>query len=176
MARTVKKPAPVAAEPTSSAAADLSALQPDITHTIGGRKVTIREYTFFEGLEVADKAAGFIADMAAQCADGSMTYARVRRLFGKHQAAVVEVAAQAADVEPEWLKALSATDAELFMSTWFAVNSGFFMHELVVELQVQRHSPAATSIGLASSPASPPPGSATSTAAADSPSDSSPGS
>ncbi len=171
MARKVIKPAPVAAEP-SSAAADLSALQPDITHTIAGRKVTIREYGFFEGLQVADTAAAFIADMHQQCADGTLTYSRIRRLFGKHQAAVVEIAALSGGVEAEWLLSLSPSDAELFLSTWFAVNSGFFMHELVVEMQVQHHRPAATSTGLASSPGSQAPGSATSTGSAVSPSDS----
>lgn len=169
MARQVKKPAPTAAE-SSSAAVDLSALQPDITHTIAGRKVTIREYGFFEGLQVASTAAAFIADMHQQCADGTLTYSGIRRLFGAHQAAVIEIAAQSGGVEPGWLLALKPGDAELYMSTWFAVNSGFFMHELVVEMQVQRHSPAPTSTGLASSPGSQAPGSATSTASAASPS------
>ncbi|GAB3755186.1 DUF6631 family protein [Lysobacter olei] len=168
MARKAPKAAPDAVEP-SSAASDLSALQPDVAITIAGRKLTIREYAFFEGLEVADRAAAFITDMHAQCADGSLTYARVRRLFGKHQTAVVAIAAQAADVELEWLQGLSPSDAELFMSTWFAVNSGFFVHELVVEMQVQRRSAQPSSTGLASSPASPPPGSATSTDSPDSP-------
>jgi len=165
MARKLEKPAPATAEPVS-AEAGLSALQPDTTLTVAGRKITVREYGFFEGLEVADRAAPFIADMHVQCADGTLTYSRIRRLFGKHRAIVVEIAAQASGVEPEWLQALSPSDAELLMSTWFAVNSGFFVHELVVEMQVQRQNTAPTSTGLASSPASPLPGSATSTASA----------
>jgi hypothetical protein len=171
MARKVAKNAPAAAEP-SSAAGDLSALQPDLTLAIAGRKVTVREYGFFEGLEVANRAAAFIADMHAQCADGSMTYSKVRRLFGVHQDAVIAIASQAAGVEPEWVRGLSSNDAELFMSTWFAVNSGFFVHELVVETQVQQHSARAARTGSASSADSPTPGSATSTASADSRSDS----
>lgn len=169
MARKVGQHAP-AAEP-SSAAGDLSALKPDITLTIAGRKVTIREYGFFEGLEAADHAAGFIADLGAQCADGSLTYMRVRRLFGLHQAPVIAIAAQAGNVEPEWLRSLSSKDAELFMSTWFAVNSSFFVHELVVEEQVKaqaQRSRVTAPTGSVSSPASPAPGSATSSASVDS--------
>lgn len=169
MARKVlQQPAPVAAEP-SSAVADLSALQPDVTLTIADREVTLREYGFFEGLAVADTAAAFITDMQ-QCMDGQLTYSRIRRLFGKHQAVVSAIAAQAGDVEPEWLRGLPPRDGELYMSTWFAVNSSFFVHELVVELQVRRSAAAATSTGLAPSPDSPAPGSAISTASAVSPS------
>jgi hypothetical protein len=173
MARKVTPQAPAAAEP-DSAASGLSALKPDITLEIAGRKVTIREYGFFEGLEVANQAAGFVADMHAQCVDGSLNYSKVRRLFGVHQAEVIAIAAQAGDVEPEWLRGLTPKDGEYYMSTWFAVNCGFFVHELVVEGQVQaqaqRQRSAPPSTGLASSPASPPPGSATSTASDASPS------
>ena len=172
MARRATPQAPAAAEP-DSAASGLSALKPDVTLEIGGRKITIREYEFFEGLEVANQAARFIADMHELCAGGSFTYSRVRRLFGVHQAEVIAIAAQAGGVEPEWLRGLKPSDAEYYMSTWFAVNSGFFVHELVVEEQVRaqaRRAPSnPQSIGLASSPASPLPGSATSTGSDDSP-------
>lgn len=161
MARKLK-PTVAAAEPVS-AAGDHSALLPDVALTVAGRAITVREYGFFEGLEVANRAAAFIADMQAQCADGSMTYAGVRRLFGKHQACVVDIAAQAAGVEPDWLSGLGAADAELFMSTWFAVNCGFFMHELVVQMQVQQHQTRSHPTGSASSPDSAAPGSAIST-------------
>lgn len=172
MARKVEKKTVAAAEPRS-AADDLSALNPDVTLEIAGRKLTIREYPYFEGLEVAAIATGFLADIYEQCADGSLTYPRVRGLFAKHRDTVVSIAAQSANVEPEWVRGLGRQDAEYFMSTWFAVNVHFFVHELVVEIQVRGQRLAgARSTGSAFSHASPAPGSATSIASSSSPSDS----
>lgn len=138
MARKIeKKKAPVAAE-QPSAADDLSVLKPAVTLTIAGRKVTVREYGFFEGLEVAHRCAAFIADMLQMCADGTLRYAAIRRLFGPHCDAVVYAASVAADVEPEWIHGLKPADADHFLSAWFTVNSGFFLREAAVEIEEVR--------------------------------------
>ena len=83
----------------ASAADDLAVLHPDRTLPIGGREVTIREYGFFEGLDVADRASHFIADLVAASEDGTLRYTQVRRLFGRHRSVVPSIAAQAGDVE-----------------------------------------------------------------------------
>lgn len=172
MARKVEKKPPVAER--SSATDALQILSPDITQIIGGRSVTIREYPFFEGLEVAHRLAPLIADMTQLSIEGSLTYARIRRLIGVHKALVIPAAAQSAGVEAAWVAGLDGADAELFMSTWFAVNSSFFVHEVVVELRDARAaaSLAATSTGSTPSPRSPMPDSAESMHSAGLPSDS----
>lgn len=164
-----QQPAP-AAEP-DSAAESIAALQPDARITVAGREVTVREYGYFEGCEVAHRAQGFIADLLAAAKDGQLRYAHARRLFGPHQAVVVEIAAQAAGVEPEWVRSLAPADADTFMATWFAVNVGFFVREVVTELQEEAQRRSMASSSIASSSGSPTPASATSTASAGSPSD-----
>lgn len=166
--RVVRKTRPAAG--SSPAAEALQALKPDAPLSVAGRKVTVREYGYFEGLEVAHRAAPFIADMHAICADGDLRYTRIRRLFGVHQEVVCAIAAQAADVDTDWVRGLKGNDAEIFMSTWFAVNSAFFVHEVVVEMREARQRAAMSSTGSTSSPVSPAPASATSTASAGSPS------
>jgi hypothetical protein len=154
MARKVEKKAPAAAE-QPSAADDIAALQPDASLTVAGRRITIREYGYFEGLKVAHQAAGFIADMHTMCADGDLRFARVRRLFGVHEDVVAAIAAQAADVELDWLRGLGKADSEKFMSTWFTVNVPFFMQEVVVEIMEERHRNLMASRSTGSSSASP---------------------
>jgi len=160
-----------AGEDSTSPAVALAEISPEVRLTVAGRTLTIREYGFFEGLEVAHKAQPLIAAMHAMCADGNLEYSRIRRLFGVHRDVVIEIAAQAADVEPEWVRGLERkpADAELFLDTWFGVNSSFFVHEVVVELREARQR-VAMSTGSALSPNSPPPDSATSTVLGDSPS------
>ena len=118
-----------------SAADDLAILHPDRTLVVGGRTVILREYGFFEGLEIADRAAGFIADLVAASSDGALRYAQVRRLFGRHRAVIPAIAAQAGDVEVTWLEALAPDDLELYLATWFATNAAFFVREVLAEVR-----------------------------------------
>ena len=162
---------PAAPAPDTAAADDLAILHPDRTLVLGGRTIVFREYGFFEGLDVADRAAGFIADLIAASDDGALRYAHVRRLFGRHRAVIPAIAAQAGDVEVAWLEALPPDDLELYLATWFAVNAAFFVREVLAELretqlrEAQRLA-AGASAGAISSPDSPPPDAATSPASA----------
>jgi hypothetical protein len=156
-----KLPAAPASDATATAD-DLAILHPDRTLTLGGRAITLREYGFFEGLDVADRAAAFIADLVLASDDGALRYAHVRRLFGRHRAVIPAIAAQAGDVEVAWLEALPPDDLELYLATWFAVNAAFFVREVLAELretqlrEAQRLA-AGASAGAISSPVSPPP-------------------
>ena len=155
-----KLPAAPAAD-AASAADDLAILHPDRTLVLGGRTIVLREYGFFEGLEVADRAAAFIADLIAASDEGALRYAQVRRLFGRHRAVIPVIAAQAGDVEVAWLEALPPDELELYLATWFAVNAAFFVREVLAELREAQLLAAGASAGAISSPDSPPPATAT---------------
>ncbi len=154
-----KLPAAPAADAT--AADDLAILHPDRTLVIGGRTVILREYGFFEGLDVADRASSFIADLIAASDDGALRYAQVRRLFGRHRAVIPAIAAQAGDVDAAWLETLAPDELELYLATWFAVNAAFFVREVLAELREAQLLAAGASAGAISSPDSPPPATAT---------------
>jgi hypothetical protein len=154
--------APDAADATTTVADDLAVLQPDRTLPLGGRAITIREYGFFEGLEIADRASAFIADLIAARDDGALRYAHVRRLFGRHRAVIPAIAAQAGDVEVAWLDTLAPDELELYLATWFAVNAGFFVREALAELREAHDLATGASTGARSSFDSPAADSATS--------------
>jgi hypothetical protein len=169
MARKIDKQQAAAGEP--SAAESLAVLDPNVSITLAGRAITVREYGFFEGLRVAAKAEAFIGDLHNMVrGDGEMRFDRIRHLFGVHEDAVVAIAAQAADVEPEWVRGLGKADIEIFLSTWFGVNAGFFVNEVVLQMREERQRAVMASRGPTSSPASPPPASEISPASESSPS------
>jgi hypothetical protein len=158
---------PAAPASDTAAADDLAILHPDRTLVLGGRTVVLREYGFFEGLDVADRASAFIADLVAASSDGALRYAQVRRMFGRHRAVIPAIAAQAGDVEVAWLEALPPDELELYLATWFAVNAAFFVREVLAELREAQLREAqllaaGASAGAISSPDSPPPAAATS--------------
>lgn len=132
----------------------VSALVPDVKITIAGRALVFREYAVFEGYEVAHIARHFIVDLFAEAKAGTLKYSTVRRLIGPHQAAVVKVAAMSADVDEDWVRALSRDDAEQFFASWFVATSGFFVREVLVELQQERAERSMASNSTGSSSAS----------------------
>ncbi len=158
--------------PTSEAATaadELAVLHPDRTLVIGGRSVTIREYGFFEGLDIADRASAFIADLIVASEDGTLRYAQVRRLYGRHRTVIPFIAAQAGDVEVAWLEALLPDELELYLATWFAANAAFFVREVLAEIREAHVLAAGASAGTNSSPGSPPSVSADPASSADAP-------
>jgi hypothetical protein len=140
-----------APDDTALAADELAVLHPDRALVLGGRAITLREYGFFEGLDVADRASAFIADLVAASGEGSLRYAQVRHLFGRHRAVIPVIAAQAGDVEVGWLDTLAADDLELYLATWFATNAAFFVREVLAEVREAHVLAAGASVGMNSS-------------------------
>lgn len=152
MARIQKKPQAKASDVENASASDgLAALHPNLTSTIAGREITVREYSFFESLEVAHKASALISDVADMLQNATLSYTTIRRLFGVHRDVVVALIAQSASVDKEWILGLQPLDAEILTSTWFSVNSGFFIHEAAVDLRERRAQLDAGLIGSMSS-------------------------
>lgn len=151
-----------AAAGDTPAADQLAELVPNLPITIAGRDLVIREYGAFEGLEVAAQAAGLVSDMVAIGRVRELTWSEMRRLIGKHSGEALAIAARSADVEPDWVRGLNRQDLEQFLSAWFGVNVGFFVHEVLAQLQDEAVRKALAQAGTKSSPASQPAASATS--------------
>lgn len=170
MARKVDKPAPPQPAAGPDPAADaLAVMQPDIKLTIAGREITVREYDFFESMEVVYGEPAFIEDAYAVLTSTDRDpWEAMRPLFGRHRGYCKRAAAQAAGVDVEWIEGLkNPRDVDTLMSTWWAVNGHFFVHEVAVMVRGRRGRKA--SAGTTSSPASPPTDSAPPTASADTP-------
>lgn len=156
---------PAASGEDDSPAAELAALAPDVPLEIAGRKFTVREYGVLEGVQIAAEAEAFIDDLVARARAGKFTYKTVRPVIGKHMDTVVDLVARSTGQEPEWIRGIAdRSQMDLLLMTWFGVNAGFFVHEVVGAIQVERMEAAAARAGSTSSPGSVRPGSAISTA------------
>lgn len=168
MARRVDKPQDSAGE--SPALDAVAALVPDVKVTVAGRDLVFREYAVFEGYEVAFAAREFIADLHDQAKTGGIKYANVRRLIGPHQAVIVQIAALSAGVDEAWIRGLGREDADQFFAAWFVANAGFFVREVLFDIQQEQADQGMDSRSTDSSSGFPGPGSGTSDSSSDAPS------
>ncbi|HIY72251.1 MAG TPA: hypothetical protein H9827_12390 [Candidatus Luteimonas excrementigallinarum] len=158
-----------AASSTTAAGADpaakeLAVMQPDITLQLGDESVVVREYSFWDGLDVVySDGRAFLDDVVAGLAAGNAdAWEQVRGLVGRHRGYLVRAIARAVDRDPEWVQGLAARNADALFSIWWAVNGHFFLHEATVVIRGRLV--AKESAGPKSSPPSPAPDSAPPTA------------
>lgn len=117
---------------------DLAILHPDREATIAGRKITMREYGFVEGMRLSATAAPLVDALAdAAESSGPVTLDAVQAVFGAHSDAIVALIAQACDQPAEWVAALNDADGQNLFGLWWAVNGGFFVRRVVSTVQVR---------------------------------------
>lgn len=175
MAKRVSKPAPNGAgdakaqSAAKKAADELRELHPALTLPLGGESITVKEYDFWTAMEVIYGDTAFLDAAVEVLANGNRDpWEAVRSLFGRHAAYLKQAAAVAVGRDVAWVESLRPADTDTLMSSWWAVNGHFFLHEAVVVIR-GRTAKSRLAGPISSSP-SPAPDSATSTASADTPS------
>lgn len=158
----VGKPQPSAA--ADAAVDELQVMRPDIPLQLGDERLVVREYSFWDAMEVvyADGRA-FLDDVVAQLEAGTAdAWEQVRSLVGRHRGYLVGAIAKAVDRDSDWVQGLAPRDADALFSTWWAVNGHFFLHEATVVIRGRLATMELA--GPKPSPSSPPPDSAPPTA------------
>jgi hypothetical protein len=153
---------------------DVLVMHPDITLTIAGRAITVREYGFVAGLKVRQYMKPFTDGLVESYQRGEALFDDVLLLVAEHWDIVERAVAESASLDVEWMQSLGNADGELLTQAWWKVCGPFFIRPIVrrvVErLQVAQRGRAAgpTSTSTSSAPAL-----ATPNASADTPSGSS---
>jgi hypothetical protein len=160
------KAAPRKAAPATEGADDLAIIHPDVTETIAGRRITVREYGFIEGLRVRAFMRPFTADLAAVFAAGGEALVEdVLDLLGDHIDVVQQAIAQsiatpgelASDEDLAWVRGLDDADGDLLVNLWWGVCGLFFVRQVVRRTAERARRAAfagATSTAPSSAPAS----------------------
>jgi len=102
--------------------------------TIGGKEVTVSEFTYpqeFEALPIAQPIIAGLGDTLAERDPAG--YQKLEALFYKHHAALVSLEAIATGEPEDWIRSLKGKDGQLLTMTFWAVNSYFFTSRVVVQ-------------------------------------------
>ncbi len=140
--------------PAAKAAAgadDLQILMPDADLTIAGETITVREYRFFDGLALRQQAAPFFDDLynlLGREGAAPPSFDEIEMLVATHAELVKAMVALSVARTAEWVAALSETEGDALLITWWQVNSGFFIRRVMRRALQERL--AAPSVGPAS--------------------------
>ncbi|WP_286806195.1 MULTISPECIES: DUF6631 family protein [unclassified Marinimicrobium] len=150
--RVDKKPAQDSAP---DGADDLAILHPEHTLTVGGEKVTVREYGFVEGLRLRPKYQPLLdALYDIMVGERAPELDAVEAVLAEQLDTTLDLIAVAADVDRSFIEDLSNEDGQRLMDAWWAVNSPFFLRSVfkraAQERALSRHA-GATSTTASSS-------------------------
>lgn len=119
-------------------AAELEIIAPDVEVTLAnGRIVTVREYSFLDGLRLQNLAAP-VLDALASSED--ITVQRLSEVFGEHAELMPALMTAACDLPAATIRKLSDHDGQLLLAAFWRVNKDFFVQRLLVR-KVQRWQP-----------------------------------
>lgn len=100
---------------------------PEISVTVNGEKIVLREYSWVEELELRRYSQAFITDLVALIGGSDLTIAAIESLVSKHIQAVQQLIAASADRTVEWVRKLSKEDGRAVYSAWWAANGPFIV-------------------------------------------------
>lgn len=132
---------PIARASTAEPAVDaLEVLNPGVEITLAGERLRVREYEFFESMDLIYAQRGFLDDVVHLLAgkEAGDPWEYVRALFGKHAAYLKRIAGVSVGRDVAWVESLGAREKDALMSAWWAVNGHFFLHEATVVIGGRR--------------------------------------
>ena len=123
-------------EKATPGADDLQVLHPERTAVIAGRSITMREYGFIEGLKVRALARPLIETLHATVASGRLPDINdVQFMLAEHADNVALLMAQAASVEPEWVRQLDQYQGDQLLAMWWGCNGHFFIRKAIDQVR-----------------------------------------
>lgn len=117
---------------------DLAILHPERQQTIAGVAVTMREYGFIEGVQLAEPVRRVVDALGDVAFSGQLlTPHALRPAFAQHVDDVVTLMAAASDQPEAWVRDLNDVDGQALMLLWWVTNADFFV-ERVIEAVTER--------------------------------------
>lgn len=131
---------------------DLAILFPNVTTTIDGVSVTVREYGFEESMRLNALFAPICDGLAAAVADGDLADpALLDAVFADNTSSVIELIAAACNQPREWVAGLGDEDGQNLRLLWWSVNAGFFGRRVAARIVSRQMTASAGQTSLPSS-------------------------
>lgn len=108
-------------------------LYPEQTLSIEGERITVREFTFIEGLRAGHIASSLLADLAALFESGGARPSRMALavIFARHEETFLYLLSMVTGKDTDWLRELSDGDEQRLFTAFWMVNQAFFSHRLI---------------------------------------------
>jgi hypothetical protein len=129
--------------PTPDPADELNVLMPERTLSLDGRPITVRELGFFESLRLQAPIARLVETLSTLSASSGIDLTVLHTVCAAESEATIDLLAQACDQPRDWVATLRASEGDLLLMTFWAVNADFFLQRALSVLELRRHAEVA---------------------------------
>ena len=114
---------------------ELEILHSERKLSLGGQVITVREFSFTEGMRAVVIAQGLLQEMVVLFRDSEeVDLGALELLFAQHMDALGELMAMATDTDPLWISRLSDEEGQQLYLTFWEVNRGFFTRRITMQV------------------------------------------
>ena len=117
---------------TPAGADDLDVLCPDRDLHLQGEQITVREYSFAQGLKLAPQLSLLTAALEQIASSDDSDDSLMEVAFAGEADAVLDLMAASCGKSRAWVEALPDDDGRALMFTWWLVNKDFFVRRLLL--------------------------------------------
>ena len=125
---------------------DFEVLFPDGEVAIQGEKITVKEYSFIQGLQVDRFAkhlmSGLLALFSGETEDDAFEYSALAAVFAADPEAMLRLLALATGKKAKWIATLPDEEGQRLLMTWWAVNKDFFVRRLITAALIRQKAKA----------------------------------
>lgn len=120
---------------------ELEILHPERELKIADETITVREFSFVDGLTVEAFAAPLVRaiDAAIRTEDDLGDLSKLAEVFGAHGEQIIALLTHATGRDDAWVRGLGDSDGQTLLLTFWAVNARFFMRRLAVRKRAREH-------------------------------------
>jgi|GEM_PF-398380 len=137
MAKKVERPRKKSSAPDG--AEDLEILHPERIVTIGGRTLTVREYSFVEGLRLRPLYQPLLDALYETMQHGEVPRTdEVQAILAEHLDATLQLIAVAADTDVDYVSSLNLRDGNQLLDAWWGANGPFFLRNVFDRMMHQK--------------------------------------
>jgi hypothetical protein len=115
----------------------LTTCYPEYDIYIGGEWVTVREFTFLQGLRAAQIAQMLLADLAVlfKETEANPGFFAITGIFGEHEKELLGLISMATGRDTKWLRELTESEEQQLITAFWTVNWPFFVNRLIPKLR-----------------------------------------
>ena len=112
---------------------DAEILFPNAEITVKGETITVKEFSFIQGMKINAMARPMINDLGHFFSDEDADFSSMSVVFDNHAELLIHLMSVSTEKPIEWFETLSDSEGQSLLMTFWSVNKSFFINRLLLK-------------------------------------------
>lgn len=112
---------------------DADVLFPNIEVKIKNEVITVKEFSFIQGMKINAIAQPMIKDLSSFFTDENADFSAMSSVFDAHAELLIHLMSISSTMPVEWFETLTDSEGQSLLMTFWSVNKSFFINRLLLK-------------------------------------------